>query len=92
MAKKSDATASEQQSEGRKAMLDKALGDIVKRYGDGSIMRLGEAHKMAIDFDPDRFALARPCARRWRNPARANHRNLWTGIIRKNNLMPAHRS
>jgi recombination protein RecA len=52
MAKKSDATASEQQSEGRRAMLDKALGDIVKRYGDGSIMRLGEAHKMAIDSIP----------------------------------------
>src|SRR5512140_1817612 len=52
MAKKSDATTSEQQSEGRRAMLDKALGDIVKRYGDGSIMRLGEAHKMAIDAIP----------------------------------------
>jgi hypothetical protein len=26
--------------EGRRSMLDKALGDIVKRYGDGSIMRL----------------------------------------------------
>ncbi|MCX6034436.1 MAG: recombinase RecA [Chloroflexi bacterium] len=38
--------------EGRRAMLDKALGDIVKRYGDGSIMRLGEAHKMTIDAIP----------------------------------------
>ncbi len=33
----------------RRAMLDKALGDIVKRYGDGSIMRLGEAHSMVVD-------------------------------------------
>jgi len=33
-------------------MLDKALGDIVKRYGDGSIMRLGEAHKMMIEAIP----------------------------------------
>jgi recombination protein RecA len=38
--------------EGRRAMLDKALGDIVKRYGDGSIMRLGEAQKMKIDAIP----------------------------------------
>jgi recombination protein RecA len=38
--------------DGRKVMLDKALGDIVKRYGDGSIMRLGEAHKMNIDAIP----------------------------------------
>jgi recombination protein RecA len=38
--------------EGRRIMLDKALGDIVKRYGDGSIMRLGEAHKMTIDAIP----------------------------------------
>ncbi len=33
-------------------MLDKALGDIVKRYGDGSIMRLGEAHKMQVEAIP----------------------------------------
>ena len=38
--------------EGRRAMLDKALGDIVKRYGDGSIMRLGEVHKMTVDAIP----------------------------------------
>jgi len=38
--------------EGRRAMLDKALGDIIKRYGDGSIMRLGEAQKMTIDAIP----------------------------------------
>jgi recombination protein RecA len=41
-----------QMDEARRAMLDKALGDIVKRYGDGSIMRLGEAHSMAIDAIP----------------------------------------
>jgi recombination protein RecA len=34
------------------AVLDKALGDIVKRYGDGSIMRLGEAHSMTIESIP----------------------------------------
>jgi recombination protein RecA len=38
--------------EARRAMLDKALGDIIKRYGDGSIMRLGEAHSMTVDIIP----------------------------------------
>ncbi len=38
--------------EGKKAVLDKALGDILKRYGDGSIMRLGEAHTMATETIP----------------------------------------
>ncbi len=52
MARKSDTTAGSTMDEGRRSMLDKALGDIVKRYGDGSIMRLGEAHKMIIDSIP----------------------------------------
>ncbi len=52
MAKKSDSTSSNSMDEGRRAMLDKAVGDIVKRYGDGSIMRLGDAHKMVIDAIP----------------------------------------
>jgi recombination protein RecA len=40
MARKSDTPAGSTMDEGRRSMLDKALGDIVKRYGDGSIMRL----------------------------------------------------
>ena len=52
MAKKSDSSTSNSMDEGRRAMLDKAVGDIVKRYGDGSIMRLGDAHKMVIDAIP----------------------------------------
>jgi len=36
----------------KKAVLDKAVGDIIKRYGDGSIMRLGEAHSMVVDAIP----------------------------------------
>jgi recombination protein RecA len=52
MAKKSDSVTSSSLDEGRRAMLDKAVGDIVKRYGDGSIMRLGDAHKMIIDAIP----------------------------------------
>lgn len=39
-------------SEAKKAVLDKALGDIVKRYGEGSIMRLGEAHHMEVEAIP----------------------------------------
>ncbi|MHC1784322.1 MAG: recombinase RecA [Anaerolineaceae bacterium] len=33
-------------------VLEKALGDIVKRYGEGSIMRMGEAHQMKIESIP----------------------------------------
>jgi len=36
----------------KRAMLDKTLGDIVKRYGEGSIMRLGEAHSMTVEAIP----------------------------------------
>lgn len=39
-------------SEARRAVLDKALGDIIKRYGEGSIMRLGEAHQLAVEVIP----------------------------------------
>jgi recombination protein RecA len=52
MARKTETTTGSTIDEGRRSMLDKALGDIVKRYGDGSIMRLGEAHKMVIDSIP----------------------------------------
>ena len=36
----------------RRAILDKALGDIVKRYGEGSIMRMGEAQHMIVEAIP----------------------------------------
>jgi len=36
----------------KRAVLDKAVGDILKRYGDGSIMRLGEAHGMETEVFP----------------------------------------
>jgi recombination protein RecA len=52
MAKKTDSVSGDSMDDGRRAMLDKAVGDIVKRYGDGSIMRLGDAHKMTIDAIP----------------------------------------
>ena len=40
------------QEDGRRAVLDKALSDIIKRYGDGSIMRLGEAKNMLTEVYP----------------------------------------
>ncbi len=36
----------------RRAVLDKALGDITKRYGEGAIMRMGEATHMAVESIP----------------------------------------
>jgi recombination protein RecA len=52
MAKKSDSASDASMDEGRRAMLDKAVGDIVKRYGDGSIMRLGDAKGLTVDAIP----------------------------------------
>jgi recombination protein RecA len=51
MVKKS-ATPQPEMDEARQAALDKALGDITKRYGDGSIMRLGEAHQLRVEAIP----------------------------------------
>jgi recombination protein RecA len=36
----------------KQASLGKALGDITKRYGDGAIMRLGEAHQLVVEAIP----------------------------------------
>ena len=36
----------------RKAVLEKALSDIIKRYGEGAIIRLGEAHHLAVEAIP----------------------------------------
>ena len=36
----------------RTIALEKALGDIVKRYGDGAIMRLGDAEHMVVETIP----------------------------------------
>ncbi|MCS6907514.1 MAG: recombinase RecA [Anaerolineales bacterium] len=39
-------------NDARRAALEKALGDITKRYGEGAIMRLGEAHHLAVEVIP----------------------------------------
>lgn len=38
--------------EARRTVLDKALNDIVKRYGEGSIMRMGEAKHLNVEAIP----------------------------------------
>jgi len=56
--KESKAAAMEEQQANRnvdgakRAVLDKAVGDILKRYGDGSIVRLGEAQHMQTESYP----------------------------------------
>jgi recombination protein RecA len=45
-------TSEEDISEARQIALDKALSDITKRYGDGTVMRLGEAHHMDVEIFP----------------------------------------
>ena len=47
-----DAAPSQNIDNAKRAVLDKAVGDILKRYGDGSIMRLGEAHAMVTEIIP----------------------------------------
>ncbi len=49
MARKKSTNTSQ---DNRSAALDSALGDIIKRYGDGSIMRLGEAHNLIVESIP----------------------------------------
>jgi len=39
-------------NEARDAALDKALGDISKRFGEGTVMRLGDAHHLRVDAIP----------------------------------------
>lgn len=39
-------------SEAREAALNKALDDLAKRYGDGTVMRLGEAHHLRVAVIP----------------------------------------
>jgi len=51
MARKSSSSDG-QQDDSRQIALDKALSDITKRYGDGSIMRLGESQQLVVDAFP----------------------------------------
>lgn len=39
-------------NDGRQATLDKTIDSLTKRFGEGTIMRLGEAHSLKIDVIP----------------------------------------
>jgi len=39
-------------TDARKAALEKAMSELQKRYGEGTIMRMGEAHHLAVDVIP----------------------------------------
>ncbi|MEK6256451.1 MAG: recombinase RecA [Chloroflexota bacterium] len=53
MAKKEKSTPPQNgSSTGKSVALDKALGEIMKRYGEGSIMRLGDAQNMVVEAIP----------------------------------------
>ncbi len=45
-AAKTEESAASHVDDGKRAVLDKAVNDILKRYGEGSIMKLGEAQTM----------------------------------------------
>ncbi len=45
-AAKTEKSSAPQVDGAKRAVLDKAVGDILKRYGEGSIMKLGEAQSM----------------------------------------------
>jgi recombination protein RecA len=45
-------TPSAEPEDSRQVALERALGDITKRYGDGAVMRLGQAHQAAIEAIP----------------------------------------
>ncbi len=51
MVRKSQITE-EPLDEARQLALEKALSDISKRYGDGAIMRLGEANHLTVEVIP----------------------------------------
>jgi recombination protein RecA len=62
-------------NDAKKAVLDKALNDIIKRYGEGSIMRLGEAHQMQVEAIPT-GALSLDLARALAHSQGTHHRDI----------------
>jgi len=42
----------EEPDDAKRVALENAMGDITKRYGDGSIMRLGESHQLECEAIP----------------------------------------
>ena len=52
MANKKKEAENSEQKDAKKAVLTKALEDITKRYGEGAIIRLGEAHHLDVAAIP----------------------------------------
>jgi recombination protein RecA len=52
MARKKKEQVDDGVNQARNAALDKALSDITKRFGDGTVMRLGDAHQLRVDAIP----------------------------------------
>ncbi len=52
MARKKKGTTLPDYGSDRGVALERALGDILKRYGDGSIMRLGDARQLLVEVIP----------------------------------------
>lgn len=48
----SDPPSGSKMDDAKRAVLSKALDDIIKRYGEGSIVRLGEAKHLAVEAIP----------------------------------------
>ena len=92
MAKKRAVSNSEEPEvdEAKQVALEKALGDITKRYGDSSIMRLGEAHQLVVEAIPT-GALSLDMALGVGGVPRGRITgNLWTRILWENNSVPAY--
>ena len=39
-------------ADGRSLVLEKTVGEIIKRFGDGAVMRLGEAARLPVESVP----------------------------------------
>ena len=63
---------SPEMDQARRAVLDKALGDIIKRYGEGSIMRMGDAKHLEVEACTNWLSLARYCFGGWWNSSWAD--------------------
>jgi recombination protein RecA len=51
-ASKGQADASDEPGRDKAAVLDRAINEILKQYGDGAVMRLGEATHLAVETIP----------------------------------------
>ena len=63
--------------EDKKKALESAIAHILKTYGSGAVMRLGQANTMQVDAIP-----TGSCSRyRWRSTGQ-NRRIVWSGKFR----------